>query len=117
MFAGIPITAKHTKYSDIKHDAAPKAMSKLDRDFGSKKKSSSRSEKCVKNLNPFDLESLGVVRAVALAATGDIGQGRARGQGHDAHDQVHDRARRATEKDGAGAGKSEINLKRSDDDS
>ena len=44
MFAGIPITVQHTKYSDIKHDAAPKAMSKLDRDFGSKKKSSSRFE-------------------------------------------------------------------------
>ena len=40
MFAGIPITVQHTKYSDIKHDAAPKAMSKLDREFGSKKKSS-----------------------------------------------------------------------------
>ena len=40
MFAGIPISIKHTKYSDIKHDAAPDAMSKLDRDFGSKKKKS-----------------------------------------------------------------------------
>lgn len=43
MFAGIPISVQHTKYSDIKHDAAPNAMSKLDRDFGSKKKSRSRS--------------------------------------------------------------------------
>ena len=40
MFAGIPISIKHTKYSDIKHDAAPDAMTKLDRDFGSKKKKS-----------------------------------------------------------------------------
>lgn len=40
MFAGIPISIKHTKYSDIKHDSAPDAMSKLDRDFGSKKKKS-----------------------------------------------------------------------------
>ena len=38
MFAGIPIIVKHTKYSDIKHDAAPKAASKLASDYSSRKR-------------------------------------------------------------------------------
>jgi len=43
MFAGIPIIVKHTKYSDIKHDAAPKAASKLASDYSSRKRGRSRS--------------------------------------------------------------------------
>ena len=38
MFAGIPIIVKHTKYSDIRHDAAPKAASKLASDYSSRKR-------------------------------------------------------------------------------
>jgi len=42
MFAGIPITVKHTKYSDIQHDSGPKAAAKLASDYSSRRRSRSR---------------------------------------------------------------------------
>jgi len=43
MFAGIPITVKHTKYSDIQHDSGPKSAAKLASDYSSKRRSRTRS--------------------------------------------------------------------------